>query len=64
MERPDWENAITTTIGILPVGSGNALCASLLYEAEYVLCVCVLCTQQYSAAHKNTCTRARVLYKA
>jgi len=42
MERPDWEDAITTPIGILPVGSGNALCASLLYEAEYVLvCVCV-----------------------
>jgi len=43
MERPDWESAITTPIGILPVGSGNSLCASLLYEAEYVsmLCVCV-----------------------
>jgi len=34
MERPDWENAINTPVGILPVGSGNALCSSLLYEAE------------------------------
>lgn len=33
MERPDWATAINTPIGILPTGSGNALCASLLYEA-------------------------------
>ena len=37
MERPDWATAINTPIGILPTGSGNALCASLLYEAGYVL---------------------------
>ena len=36
MERPDWATAITTPIGILPTGSGNALCASLLHEAGYV----------------------------
>ena len=36
MDRPDWAKAITTPIGILPTGSGNALCSSLLYEAEYV----------------------------
>ena len=36
MERSDWATTITTPIGILPTGSGNALCASLLYEAGYV----------------------------
>ena len=36
MERPDWATAITTPIGMLPTGSGNALCASLLHEAGYV----------------------------
>lgn len=34
MEREDWETAIKTPIGMLPTGSGNALCASVLYEAE------------------------------
>ncbi|TRY95721.1 hypothetical protein DNTS_022121 [Danionella cerebrum] len=29
MERPDWEQAIRTPLGILPGGSGNALAASL-----------------------------------
>ncbi|XP_073800142.1 sphingosine kinase 1 [Danio rerio] len=29
MERPDWEKAIQTPLGILPGGSGNALAASV-----------------------------------
>lgn len=29
MERPDWEQAIKTPLGILPGGSGNALAASV-----------------------------------
>ena len=33
MEREDWETAIKTPVGILPLGSGNALCASSLHEA-------------------------------
>ena len=37
MEREDWEQAIKTPIGMLPSGSGNALCASTLYEAGSVL---------------------------
>ena len=36
MERSDWATTITTPIGMLPTGSGNALCSSLLYEAGYV----------------------------
>lgn len=35
MEREDWETAIKTPIGMLPTGSGNALCASFFYEAKY-----------------------------
>ena len=37
MEREDWEEAMKTPIGMLPTGSGNALCASSLYEAGSVL---------------------------
>ena len=33
MEREDWEQAIKTPIGMLPMGSGNGLCASTLYES-------------------------------
>ncbi len=29
LERPDWEEAIRTPLGILPGGSGNALAASI-----------------------------------
>ena len=36
MERDDWEQALKTPIGMLPTGSGNALCASTLYEAGLV----------------------------
>jgi len=36
MERSDWASVITTPIGIIPTGSGNALCSSLLHEAGYV----------------------------
>ena len=36
MEREDWEEALKTPIGMLPTGSGNALCASTLYEAGSV----------------------------
>ncbi|KAM4750597.1 sphingosine kinase 1-like [Anableps anableps] len=31
LERPDWEEAIRTPLGILPGGSGNALAASVHY---------------------------------
>uniref|UniRef100_A0A3Q2T9Z7 sphingosine kinase n=1 Tax=Fundulus heteroclitus TaxID=8078 RepID=A0A3Q2T9Z7_FUNHE len=31
LERPDWEEAIRTPLGILPSGSGNALAASVHY---------------------------------
>ncbi|MEQ2306103.1 hypothetical protein AMECASPLE_004599 [Ameca splendens] len=31
LERPDWEDAICTPLGILPGGSGNALAASVHY---------------------------------
>ena len=34
MEREDWKEAIKTPIGMLPTGSGNALCASALYESK------------------------------
>ncbi len=33
MEREDWETAIKTPVGMLPMGSGNALCASSLHES-------------------------------
>ena len=33
MEREDWETAIKTPVGMLPLGSGNALCASSLHES-------------------------------
>lgn len=36
MQREDWEQVIKTPIGMLPTGSGNALCASALYEAGSV----------------------------
>lgn len=29
MDRPDWEKAIQTPVGILPGGSGNGLAASV-----------------------------------
>ncbi|XP_007574075.1 sphingosine kinase 1 [Poecilia formosa] len=31
LERPDWEEAVRTPLGILPGGSGNALAASVHY---------------------------------
>lgn len=34
LEREDWESAVKTPIGMLPTGSGNALCVSTLYEAN------------------------------
>ena len=33
MERPDWETAIKTPIGVVPGGSGNALAASIVYAS-------------------------------
>uniref|UniRef100_A0A3Q0R9P4 sphingosine kinase n=1 Tax=Amphilophus citrinellus TaxID=61819 RepID=A0A3Q0R9P4_AMPCI len=33
MERPDWEQAIKTPVGILPCGSGNALAGSINHHA-------------------------------
>lgn len=35
MERPDWEQAIKTPVGILPCGSGNALAGSINHYAGY-----------------------------
>uniref|UniRef100_A0A3P9NMF6 sphingosine kinase n=1 Tax=Poecilia reticulata TaxID=8081 RepID=A0A3P9NMF6_POERE len=34
MERPDWEKAIKTPLGILPCGSGNALAGSINHYAR------------------------------
>ncbi|KAK3571759.1 hypothetical protein QTP86_018724, partial [Hemibagrus guttatus] len=39
MERPDWEQAIKTPVGILPCGSGNALAGSINYYAGYDMCL-------------------------
>nr|XP_040022073.1 sphingosine kinase 2 [Gasterosteus aculeatus aculeatus] len=39
MERPDWEQAIKTPVGILPCGSGNALAGSLNHHAGYDMCL-------------------------
>ena len=36
MEREDWDRVISIPIGILPTGSGNALCASTLHESRQV----------------------------
>ncbi|XP_025063571.1 sphingosine kinase 2 [Alligator sinensis] len=33
MERPDWEQAITMPVGILPCGSGNALAGAINFNA-------------------------------
>uniref|UniRef100_A0A8C6TFP8 sphingosine kinase n=1 Tax=Neogobius melanostomus TaxID=47308 RepID=A0A8C6TFP8_9GOBI len=39
MERPDWEQAIKTPVGILPCGSGNALAGSVNHYAGYDMCL-------------------------
>ncbi|XP_007254565.2 sphingosine kinase 2 isoform X1 [Astyanax mexicanus] len=39
MERPDWEQAIKTPVGILPCGSGNALAGSINHYAGYDMCL-------------------------
>ncbi|KAG5271154.1 hypothetical protein AALO_G00176500 [Alosa alosa] len=39
MERPDWEMAIKTPVGILPCGSGNALAGSVNHYAGYDMCL-------------------------
>lgn len=39
MERPDWEQAIKTPVGILPCGSGNALAGSINHYAGYEMCL-------------------------
>lgn len=39
MERPDWEQAIKTPVGILPCGSGNALSGSINHYAGYDMCL-------------------------
>uniref|UniRef100_A0A3P9NMK7 sphingosine kinase n=1 Tax=Poecilia reticulata TaxID=8081 RepID=A0A3P9NMK7_POERE len=39
MERPDWEKAIKTPLGILPCGSGNALAGSINHYAGYDMCL-------------------------
>lgn len=31
MKRPDWQAAINIPLGVIPTGSGNALCLSSLY---------------------------------
>ncbi|XP_031558593.1 sphingosine kinase 1-like [Actinia tenebrosa] len=33
MNRPDWKRAIQMPIGVIPTGSGNALCYSALYAS-------------------------------
>lgn len=38
LERPDWEEAIRTPLGILPGGSGNALAASIHHYSGWVTC--------------------------
>lgn len=35
LERPDWEEAIRTPLGILPGGSGNALAASVHHYSRW-----------------------------
>ncbi|KPP79226.1 sphingosine kinase 2-like [Scleropages formosus] len=39
MERPDWEQAIKTPVGILPCGSGNALAGSINHYAGFDMCL-------------------------
>nr|XP_055066413.1 sphingosine kinase 2 [Misgurnus anguillicaudatus] len=39
LERPDWEQAIKTPVGILPCGSGNALAGSINHYAGYDMCL-------------------------
>ncbi|XP_020783539.2 LOW QUALITY PROTEIN: sphingosine kinase 2 [Boleophthalmus pectinirostris] len=39
MERPDWDQAIKTPVGILPCGSGNALAGSVNHHAGYDMCL-------------------------
>ncbi|KAK1794747.1 hypothetical protein P4O66_009953 [Electrophorus voltai] len=39
MDRPDWEQAIKTPVGILPCGSGNALAGSINHYAGYDMCL-------------------------
>ncbi|XP_069038760.1 sphingosine kinase 2 isoform X2 [Lepisosteus oculatus] len=39
MERPDWEQAIKTPLGILPCGSGNALAGAINHHAGYEMCL-------------------------
>lgn len=39
LERPDWEQAIKTPVGILPSGSGNALAGSINHYAGYDMCL-------------------------
>uniref|UniRef100_A0A8C1LCP4 Sphingosine kinase 1 n=1 Tax=Cyprinus carpio TaxID=7962 RepID=A0A8C1LCP4_CYPCA len=43
MDRPDWEKAIQTPLGILPGGSGNALAASVHHYTRVFVCLLVLC---------------------
>ena len=54
MEREDWEQALKTPIGMLPTGSGNALCASTLYEAGSVRSLgTVVCTVLNACIHST-----------
>lgn len=39
MDRPDWERAIKTPVGVLPCGSGNALAGSINHYAGYDMCL-------------------------
>uniref|UniRef100_A0A3B5MRE1 sphingosine kinase n=1 Tax=Xiphophorus couchianus TaxID=32473 RepID=A0A3B5MRE1_9TELE len=43
MERPDWEQAIKTPLGILPCGSGNALAGSINHYPLLLNCCFLLC---------------------
>lgn len=41
MERPDWDLAIKTPIGVVPGGSGNALAAAIVYSSTGLVFIVV-----------------------
>eukprot|EP00794_Sanderia_malayensis_P008857 gene8857-9806_t len=50
MQRGDWEKAIKMPIGMIPTGSGNALCASVLHAANDV---CDILSAAFHVARGN-----------
>ncbi|XP_041641595.1 sphingosine kinase 1-like [Cheilinus undulatus] len=71
LERPDWEEAIRTPLGILPGGSGNALAASihhysrsspvsseeLLLSCGFLLCKGLVSRMDLVSIHLPSCPR-------